>query len=119
MKQFAKEVAEELNVKPEIVDKVITHFWQGVRYYMAHPFESQAGVLMKDFMFMKINYKRLKWIEKQLEQVDYQLTPKQEAYSAMVQDLIAYSEYWEKGNGKGNSRKTKWRKKIKTNEQQT
>jgi len=119
MKQFAKEVAEELKVNPETVNKVIYHFWNGVRHYISNPFECKAGVLLSDFMYLKLNYRRLKWIENQLLQVDYQMTPKQEAWEAMVKDLIDHYEYWQKGNGKGMSREKKIKKiKVKINNEQ-
>lgn len=120
MKQFAKEIAEELNVKPEVVSKAIYYFWFGIRHYIANPFEVKAGVLLSDFMYLKLNYKRLKWLKGELDKIDYVMTPRQESAYATVNDLIEHYEYWQKGNGKGTSREKKKNKKPKNNnEQQT
>jgi len=60
-------VAEETGLSKKQVDYIIKNFWDSIRYYLTHPLEAKAGILINGWGSFYMNIFNLKKYKKHIE----------------------------------------------------
>lgn len=59
-KDFIAELAEKHRLPEEQVNEIIKSFYKGFKYYLTHPVETKAGILINNFITIHVSPTKLR-----------------------------------------------------------
>ena len=76
-KALALEVARELNLSPELTHQVCKSFHDGIRELIKNPTNVKSGILIADFLTLRLSEKKLTKLNSKIEDEVLQKTLEQ------------------------------------------